>query len=320
MFNGAGKKCLIVESDLIWQGILRRAIEGIKRFTFEFTMAPEYTSALNSLLSDRFDLMLLDLSLSPDVEKKQKWGRHLLVTLKTEDHAIPPTVVVSGKTEFDDILDLLNNFRAHIFHVAPKRTFQDVGRRQEFIAGVLNALEAQTVVSQTALTLPQSTERLVHHLERFEHALRRWRWDDTPKTKGRKSVRWIVGNEYHVQDILWLILAPLFPDLEDEENLPSLGQKKPRCDLGIPSLSAIVEVKYVRSKADFSKVIGEVASDASLYLAKQDRYDKIIVFIYDDSQNNQEHEVCRRGLLEIRGIEGVVIVSRPSKIASRMQK
>jgi hypothetical protein len=148
--------------------------------------------------------------------------------------------------------------------------------------------------------------------------MRRWTWEDKPRTAGTKSVPvcWHVFNEYHVQNLLWAILAPVFPDLEDEENLPSFGQKHPRFDLGVPSLRTIVEVKFARAgyPSAFASIIGEAAEDASLYRSANSGYDKIILFVWDDSRSSEQHAELKQGLLKIEGIVGAVVVSRPGKM------
>lgn len=156
-----------------------------------------------------------------------------------------------------------------------------------------------------------TVEDVCQLLERVQVSMKRWRWDENTK--------WTITNEYHVQDLLWVILAPLFPDLEDEENLPSLGHKHPRYDLGIPSLHLIVEVKFIRrgSQASFAKIIEEIAADHSLYISSGSRYKKIIAFVWDDSASTEQHGELKQGLLKMPGIAGAVIVARPAKMAKQ---
>lgn len=150
----------------------------------------------------------------------------------------------------------------------------------------------------------------------ISRSLRRWRWEETPSTRGAPLVRWPVNNEYHVQDLLWIVLAPIFPDLEDEENLPSLGQKHPRYDLGIPSLKLIVEVKFVYrgDRREFSEVIEQVAADASLYLRDKARYAQIIAAVWDDSRHTEQHAELEQGLVAIPGVVGAVVLTRPGRM------
>lgn len=161
-------------------------------------------------------------------------------------------------------------------------------------------------------TTPADVARL---LSRVSHSLRRWTWDEAPRTPRSAPARWDVENDYHVQDMLWVILAPVFPDLDDEEWLKSLGQHHPRADLAIPSLRVIVEVKFLRKgKSAFSKVIQEVAADASTYLQDGSGFDTLVAFVWDDEARTEEHEELRRGLMQIRGVADAVVVSRPSKM------
>jgi hypothetical protein len=140
--------------------------------------------------------------------------------------------------------------------------------------------------------------------------MKRWRWDGDGL---QKPIHWPVTQEREVQDILWLILRSYFPDLVDEDALPKLGHSTYKADFGIGPLKLIIEVKYASSKDDFKKIEKEVQEDCIPYL-RDLRYESLVVFIYDDSASVQEHDITRRALLEIPGIVGVVIVSRPSQL------
>ena len=159
-------------------------------------------------------------------------------------------------------------------------------------------------------------EQVVAILQRTAAAMKRWRWDSVNGPRG-KAVRWEIENEYHVQDLLWVMLSPLFPDLEDEENLPSVGHKHPRCDLGIPSLHTIIEVKFVRkgTSSAFAQVTEEIAADHSLYRRAGSNYDKMIVFVWDDSCSTEQHDELRQGMMQMPGIVEAVVVARPAKMA-----
>ncbi len=121
--------------------------------------------------------------------------------------------------------------------------------------------------------------------------------DNKPRTVNSALARRHIESEYHVQSFLWTILAPVFTDLEDEENFPSVGHKRPRADLGIPSLRTLVEVKFLRSsgQAALAKVIEEVVADTSLDLSTDSGYDNIMVVVWEDSaQTEQHHELKTR--------------------------
>lgn len=158
-------------------------------------------------------------------------------------------------------------------------------------------------------------EDLIAILEGTARSLKRWPYGD--KTPRSQPALWEIANEYNVQDLLWALLAPIFPDLEDEEELPSLGPKHPRVDLGVPKLRTLIEIKYLRqdSSPARSKLIDEVAADASLYFAKTNDYDGIIAYVWDDAAQTDQHHEIKMGLEAIRGIIAAVIVPRPAKMA-----
>jgi len=165
---------------------------------------------------------------------------------------------------------------------------------------------------------PSSITRdgLVALLSGVARSLRRWTYEAQPRTSRSLTARWEVENEYHVQNFLWAVLAPVLPDLEDEENLPSIGHKKPRADLGVPSLRTIIEVKFLRSSGQpaYAALIEEIAADASLYLSKPSPYDTILVFVWDDAAHTEQHAELQSGLEAIKGVTGAVIVPRPAKM------
>lgn len=148
-------------------------------------------------------------------------------------------------------------------------------------------------------------------------AMKHWAFEARPRTARSQLAVWHIENEYHVQALLWAILAPIFPDLEDEENLPSVGHKRPRVDLALPSIRTLIEVKFMRggSQSDFAKVIDEVAADASLYLSAVTGYDRIVAFVWDDSAHAEQHHELQSGLEKIRGIAAAVIAPRPGRMS-----
>jgi len=148
-------------------------------------------------------------------------------------------------------------------------------------------------------------------LSRFEHAMRRWRYD--PENT-KNLVRWPINQEKEVQDIIWMILRSYFDDVVDEETLPKFGHSSYKPDFAIPSLNLLIEVKYAYKKEDFKKIEKEIMQDTIGYLMNTQQYKKIIVFIYDNSSSVQEHDIARRDLIKIDEIEDVIIVSKPSQL------
>lgn len=157
---------------------------------------------------------------------------------------------------------------------------------------------------------------LVSLLQNVGRSLKLWQYEEKGRTSRSAPGRWDIENEYHVQALLWTVLAPVFSDLEDEENLPSLGHKHPRADLAIPSLRTIVEVKFMRTSGQSAcaKITEEVAADASLYLSNSAAYDDIVAVVWDDCAQTEQHHELRSGLESIKGVSTAIIIPRPSKM------
>jgi hypothetical protein len=153
-------------------------------------------------------------------------------------------------------------------------------------------------------------------LDDLRQATSAWTFETDKRTPKSRVARWEIENEYHVQNLMWAVLAPVLADLEDEENRPSLGQKKPRADLGIRSLRTIIEVKFMRSAGQpaCAKIIEEVAADASLYLSRSTVYDNIIAVVWDDLAQTEQHAELKAGLEASSGVSAAIILSRPSKM------
>ncbi len=189
--------------------------------------------------------------------------------------------------------------------------------------GEFNSSQAAVIWSAIHASLARSVEQLVlsrNHvgmiLRRFEAALRRWRWDDS---KMKRPINWAIVSEREVQDIVWLILRSVFDDSVDEETLPKLGHSTYKADFGIPSLRLLIEAKFCREASDFKKIEKEIMEDAMAYLINiKERYDRIIVFIYDHSSSVQEHALTAAALKGLPGIEDVIIVSRPSQLPAEL--
>ncbi|WP_428608983.1 hypothetical protein [Sedimenticola sp.] len=179
-------------------------------------------------------------------------------------------------------------------------------------------------VNQDVAVVPPkgwSLDDLLEFLEHIPVGLKRWTWEDSGRTRGAEPVKWPVENEYHVQNLLYVLLGPIFKDIADEVNLQPVGQKNPRIDLYLPSLHTVIEVKYRKdTKKSFPALIGEIAEDASLYRADTKYKDaRIVSFLWDYTRATQEHAKFKEGVMKIDGIDGCIVVSAPSTMDDRPQ-
>src|SRR5205823_6177846 len=115
-------------------------------------------------------------------------------------------------------------------------------------------------------------------LRNVTRSLRDWTWEERPRTKTGTARQWHVDNEYHVQDLLWVVLAPLFSDLESEGYSKKLGFVQPRADLTIPSLKLIIEAKFAYADDSLKKIQRELSEDAAAYFPQGGAFDRMIAF------------------------------------------
>lgn len=149
-------------------------------------------------------------------------------------------------------------------------------------------------------------------LSRLQAALRRWTWEDAPKVVGGTARKWHVDHEYHFQNLLTAVFIPLFSDLKDEEWLASLGPKKPRADLVVPSLKLVIEVKFWRGGVQASAMVSQIAEDVGLYRKRGSPYLHIVPVIWDDGARIEQHAHLISGLNDLEGVLHPTIVSRPA--------
>lgn len=181
-------------------------------------------------------------------------------------------------------------------------------------AVLLAALDWLRRATPVALPGRATREDVVTLLRAVPRALQEWTWENVGRTRGATPRKWYVENEYHVQNLLWAVLAPLFPDLRREEYGEQVGLLQPRLDLGIPSLRLIVEAKFIRADKQLKVALEEIAEDASLYFAGEQRYDQMIAFIWDDAARSEQHHVFVRGLEQLDRVCAAIVVGRPGKM------
>jgi len=159
-----------------------------------------------------------------------------------------------------------------------------------------------------------SVEDVCRVLRNIDRVFYRWTWEKAARTSGKNAEprRWHIDNEYHLQNFLWIILAPLFPDLKEEEFVSSVGQLQPRVDLVIPSLHLVIEAKFMYNRPTPKAWIEQIAVDNSLYLQRDSEYHWILPVIWDDGARTEEHPMMIQGLKKLNGVCEVIVLSRPA--------
>jgi len=183
----------------------------------------------------------------------------------------------------------------------------DAFHAQVLLAALAWARRAAPVALPGQAT-PEIVARLLAEAPR---ALQQWPWEDKRKSKNSRAAKWYVDNEYHVQALLWAILAPVFPDLRREEYTHQVGPIQPRVDFGIPSLRLLIEAKFARTRAALKETVNEIAQDNSSYFTTPGAYDRLLVFVWDNGAHSEDHALVREGMRKYDRVVDAVIVSRP---------
>lgn len=181
-----------------------------------------------------------------------------------------------------------------------------------FLLAALSRAKASVV--RTIRTDAMTVSDVLVLLRNVGRSLRDWTWEERPRTKTSQARQWHVDHEYHVQNLLWVVLAPLFPDLESEGYSTKVGFTQPRADLVIPSLKLIIEAKFARTTDSLKEIQRQLAQDAAMYFPQGRQYDRMIALVWDDAARTEEHATLIQGLEKLERVAGVIVVSRPSKM------
>jgi REase_DpnII-MboI len=161
-------------------------------------------------------------------------------------------------------------------------------------------------------------EQVTALLNNIPSGFKRWPWEEKAKTSTGIAQKWDIQNEYHVQSLLYFLLAPIFQDIEQEFYLEQLGPLNSRADIGLPSLNLIIEIKFLRTGTSFTNMIEQVAADASLYFKKDSvytkKYNKMLVLLWDNSARIQEHHEFKKAVSQLSNIDAAVVISRPGNM------
>jgi len=112
----------------------------------------------------------------------------------------------------------------------------------------------------------------------------------TKVTKNRRKGHspFEINDEYDVQDLIYLMLKPIFNDLKEEEYTPKTGGKSTRIDLVIPSENIAVETKMIKTDdTNEDKFIREIKEDIQSYY-KYTNLKWLIVFVYDPFKKTKD--------------------------------
>jgi hypothetical protein len=110
-------------------------------------------------------------------------------------------------------------------------------------------------------------------------------------------------NEYDLQDLLYIMIKPVFPDAITEEYTPKNAGSSKRIDIAITSIKTVVEAKFVRNKAHASSVGDEIKVDIESYHTHP-ACKTLCVLVYDPGKHIADPVNLKDDLTGLRVING----------------
>jgi hypothetical protein len=133
----------------------------------------------------------------------------------------------------------------------------------------------------------QSIEDVCIILNRVPGALRKSIGKEKLHPGEDQARKGYVNNEEQVQNLLYFLLASIFPDCREIDNTSYVGgQGHLRTVLEIPCLRLIICVKVMDSSNNHQSVIQQISADSYLYLGEGSAYSSIVVFLWDGFSHN----------------------------------
>lgn len=116
---------------------------------------------------------------------------------------------------------------------------------------------------------------IINLLKEFPNAIK------SVTLKRRKNHdKFIIRDEYDVQDLLQVVLKSFFPKIIPEENTPQVGGKTERADFIFKEFGIILEIKMIKeTDKDEKEFVKQIKIDIESYYRENPQY--LIFFIYD---------------------------------------
>lgn len=123
--------------------------------------------------------------------------------------------------------------------------------------------------------------------------------------EGRRGDRpdFEIDCETDVQDLLFAILKPIFPDARPEEYTPQNATDSKRIDCVIPDISTVIEIKYVRDSSHANDVADELRIDIESYHAHE-HCQRMYCIVWDADSEIDDVENFESDLTGPRTIDG----------------
>ncbi|MBC9986593.1 hypothetical protein G3A49_12415 [Haloferax volcanii] len=109
--------------------------------------------------------------------------------------------------------------------------------------------------------------------------------------------------EQDVQDLLYAIMKPIFPDSRPEEYTPKHATTSKRIDFVVPEISTVIEAKYVRNSSHAKDIPDELKIDIESYHKHTD-CSRMIAVVWDGDSEITDRSNFEKDLTGPRTIDG----------------
>ena len=139
---------------------------------------------------------------------------------------------------------------------------------------LLNHGVARAPARDLSRALPPSVETLLEALKTFPTLV--------GYLNGRRSSGGpiVIASEADVQDLIYISLKPMFPDMVYEEPTKKGPAGYSVGDFSVPSLKLILEIKFIAARQDVKTKADEISEDIWKYTTQTD-CERVVFFVYD---------------------------------------
>ncbi|WP_353633502.1 hypothetical protein ABSL23_09180 [Halobacterium sp. NMX12-1] len=109
--------------------------------------------------------------------------------------------------------------------------------------------------------------------------------------------------ETDVQDLLYAVMKPIFPDARPEEYTPKNATDSKRIDFVIPDISTVIEVKYVRDSSHANSLADELKIDIESYHTHEN-CQRMYCIVWDGNSEIDDVENFENDLTGPRSFDG----------------
>ncbi len=292
----SGRTILIVEDDQHYVDLYKHILQD----AYDVSVARTVNAALQCIRERPFAAVIVDLKM-PGSSGSEMGGLDFIPQMA----ALQPTANIVVITAYGTLDRALEAGRGGV---------------SAFVQKPVDVDELQAVVRRAVVSYEQTRRIAVRPghgqmLGDLENVL-----DAFPTCAQRLSIRgyrrppFVIENEYDVQDLLFVMLRPFFPDIEYEEHAKKNAGSEKRVDFVFRAIQTVLEVKCIRDRRHAKAVFDELRIDVESYHSHDDcRH--MVFFIYDPRLEIIDGQKMMQDVNGVRTIKGkdveVKVVIRP---------